>query len=68
MYQIRIYYKNDDKNCKKEVVYHLYGSYETYEEACQVQLFCWVTLAFNSPHTNFKLFTNYCCKIFTSFT
>lgn len=35
MYQIRIYYKNDDKNCKKEVVYHLYGSYETYEEARQ---------------------------------
>lgn len=35
MYQIRFYYKNDDKNLKKDVTYHLYNSYETYEEACE---------------------------------
>lgn len=35
MYQIRFYYKNDDKNYKKDIVYHLYNSYETYEEACE---------------------------------
>lgn len=33
MYQIRFYNKNDDKNVKKDIVYYLYNSYETYEEA-----------------------------------
>lgn len=35
MYQIRFYYKNDDKNYKKDIVYHIYNSYKTYEEACE---------------------------------
>ena len=33
MYQIRFCYKNDDKKIKKDVAYHIYDSYETYEEA-----------------------------------
>lgn len=35
MCQIRFYYKNDDEKIKKDVAYHLYDSYETYEEACE---------------------------------
>lgn len=35
MYQIRFYNKNDDKNIEKDIVYYLYNSYETYEEACK---------------------------------
>ena len=33
MYEIRFYYKNDDVKVKKEVVYHLYNSYEKFEDA-----------------------------------
>lgn len=35
MYQIRFYYKNQDKSNPKDIVYHLYGRYETYEKACK---------------------------------
>lgn len=34
MYEIRFYYKNEDRHCKKNVVYHPYASYTTYQEAC----------------------------------
>lgn len=35
MYQIRFYYKNDDKNLKQNITYEIYGTYETYEKACE---------------------------------
>ena len=53
MYQIRIYCKNDDKNCKKEVIYLLYGSYGTYEEACQAMKYlidCYLIHSYSPPN------------------
>lgn len=33
MYEIRFCYKNKDKCCQKDILYHLYDRYKTYEDA-----------------------------------